>query len=103
MQVIPLQAVPSQIVTVSLNGQGCAIAVYQTRYGMFVNVFLNGILILGGVIAQNLNRIIRDTYFGFTGDLCFYDTQGSDDPSYDGLGGRYVLLYLEPSDPPVAT
>jgi hypothetical protein len=66
-----------------------------------MDVYVNNVLILAGVICQNVNRIIRDAYFGFLGDFTFFDTQGGvtgSDPSYPGLGTRYVLLYLEVAD-----
>jgi hypothetical protein len=50
------------------------------------------------VICQNLNRIVRDLYLGFVGDVLFCDTQGTDDPSSPGLGTRFVFCYLSPSD-----
>ena len=103
MQVIPLAAVPSQTVAVLLGGQSCNVSVYQKRYGLFCDLYVNGRLVIGGVICQHLNRIVRSAWLGFTGDLCFYDTQGSDDPTYDGLGGRFVLLYLASADAGVAT
>jgi hypothetical protein len=31
---------------------------------------------------------------GFIGNLLFVDTQGSSDPTYDGLGSRFSLVYL---------
>lgn len=103
MQIVPLSAVPSQQVAILLNGQSCNIYVKTTRYGMYLDLYVSGILVLAGVPCQNLNRIVRSAYLGFVGDLAFYDTQGTLDPSYDGLGSRYVLLYLEPSDPQVAS
>ena len=33
-------------------------------------------------------------YTGFIGNLLFIDTQGNSDPSYDGLGSRFSLVYL---------
>ena len=44
------------------------------------------------------NRIVRDTYLGFLGDLAFFDLQGEDDPYYTGLGDRWVLGYLTTAD-----
>jgi len=68
-------------------------------YGLFIDVFVNNQLIIGGVICENLNRIVRDSYLGFIGDLIFYDTtKGGNDPDYTGLGSRYLLVYLEQSD-----
>ncbi len=43
--------------------------------------------------------IRSDSYLGVDGGLMFADTQGWDDPTWDGLGGRYQLLYL--SDQPI--
>jgi len=31
---------------------------------------------------------------GFLGDLFFFDTQGSNDPTYTGLADRYLLAFL---------
>jgi len=93
--IIPLRPLPSQVVTVSLANQTSKIEVAQKSTGMFLNLYVNDELIIGGVICQNLNRIVRNTYLGFVGDLCFYDSQGDTDPVYTGLGTRYSLVYLE--------
>ena len=102
MQVVPLSAVPSQTITVFLGSQGCSLSVYWRRTGLYLDLYVNGLPLIIGVVCQDLNRIIRSAYLGFTGDLCFCDTQGSDDPQFTGLGTRWVLLYLEPGDPVVA-
>lgn len=98
MQIVPLQPVPSQAVNVNLDGQVSTIAVYQTDRGLFLDLYVANILIIGGVICENLNRIVRDLYLGFSGDLAFIDNQGSTDPVYTGLGpttsARYSLAYL---------
>ena len=94
MQLVPLQAIPSQTVTVQLNGQSCTLNVYQKSTGMFMDVLVNDVLIIGGVICENLNRIVRSLYLGFIGDFAFVDTQGSLDPYYAGLGIRYFLIYF---------
>ncbi len=98
MQTVPLQPTPSQTLSVTLGGQFCEIAVHQNFYGMIIDVSVDGALIIGGVLAENLNRIVRDVYLGFIGDFVFYDTQGHDDPYWDGLGSRFVLLYLSEAD-----
>lgn len=102
MLVIPLQAVPNQTVTVNLDGQVCQLNVYQKSTGLFIDLLVDNVLIIGGVICENMNRIVRSIYLGFSGDLAFSDSQGSSDPDYTGLGpgGRYSLLYLEPADLP---
>lgn len=106
MQLIPLISTPSQTLTVALAGQQCLLHVYQRRSGLYVDVsvFQNfasqGTLIVGGVVAENLNRIVRSVYLGFIGDLIFDDAQGTNDPDYTGLGtgGRYEFLYLSADD-----
>jgi hypothetical protein len=99
MQIIPVLDVCSQNLQVTLGGQACSINLYQTLdQGFYCDLYVNNTLLIGGVICQNLNRIIRDLYFGFIGDLCWNDTQGELDPSSPGLGTRYQFLYLTPSD-----
>lgn len=102
MQIVPLQAIPNQAVTANLNNQVCQINVYQKIQGLFVDLYVNNALIIGGVIAENLNRIVRSLYLGFSGDLAFIDNQGTDDPNYLGLGpttsSRFSLAYLSPDE-----
>lgn len=98
MQVIPVQALPNQSFQVTLNGQACQLNVYQTTYGLFMDLLVNGTIIIAGVICQNANRIVRNIYLGFLGDLAWYDTQGTTDPVFTGLGARYVLVYFSPTD-----
>lgn len=92
-QVIPLLAVPSQTLTVLLGAQPCRVNVYQKSTGLYVDLYVNDAPIVTGALALNNNLIVRDAYHGFAGDLIFYDTQGISDPTYDGLGARFVLLW----------
>ncbi len=97
---IQVQSTPNQTFQVQLDGQSCTLNIYQQAYGLYMDVLINGVLIIGGVICENLNRIVRSLYLGFSGDFIFVDTQGSDDPIFTGLGSRFVLIYLEASDLP---
>ena len=96
--IIPLQAIPAQQIYVNLNQQNCTLNVYQKTYGVFMDVISDNELVVAGVACQNINRIIRNAYFGFDGDFIWYDSQGSTDPIYTGIGERYFLIYLEPSE-----
>ncbi len=100
MQLVPLQPLPNQTLQVSLAQQAVVLTIYQTAYALHVDVYVGNALIVAGVIAENLNRIVRDAYLGFVGDLAFVDTDGTDDPVFTGLGSRFLLLYLEPQDLP---
>ena len=97
MLLVPTQALPSQTLQVQLANQSCTLDIYQTAFGLFFDLYVGTTLIIGGVICQNLNRIVRSVYLGFIGDFVFYDTQGATDPSYTGLGTQYQLYYLEAS------
>lgn len=94
MQLVPTQATPSQTFSVLLGGQNCQIDVMQKSTGMYLNLYVNGTLIIGGVICENRNRIVRSRYLGFLGDFAFVDVQGDDDPNYLELGSRFLLVYI---------
>lgn len=93
--VIPLAPDPAQTLTVQLGQQACRLTVRQRRTGVFVDLYVNDAPIALGVKACNLVRLIRAKYLGFAGDLFFNDTQGSDDPNYQGLGTRFLLLWSD--------
>ncbi len=94
MQIVPVQTLPSQQVQSQLGGQPCQINVYQQTFGLYADVYVNGQLVIGGVICQDRNRIVRSLYLGFAGDFAFVDTQGTSDPVYTGLGSRFLLAYF---------
>ena len=100
MLIVPLQSVPNQTLDTTLGTQLCQLDVYQTGFGLFMNVYVSDVLILAGVLCENLNLVVRSLYLGFSGDFVFFDTQGTDDPFYTGLGTRFLLAWLAPSDLP---
>lgn len=100
---VPLQPIPNQTLQVQLNNQPCTIDVFQTPYGVFMNLQVSNEAIINGVLCENMNRIVRSTYLGFSGDFVFFDQQGTDDPFYAGFGdsaARFQLVYLFPADIP---
>lgn len=101
MQIIPIQPLPNQNLQVQLANQACTIELRQTAYGLFCSLFIGANPIVSNVLCENLNRIVRSLYLGFSGDLAFNDTQGTSDPVYTGLGSRFQLVYLAASDLPV--
>lgn len=113
-QIVPLQAVAAQVLTITLNQQACAINVYVKELQvpdsppgsiptdppiftkmapMFLDLYVNDALVVGGVLCLDRTLIVRNPYFGFVGDLAFVDTTGGDDPAVDGLGNRFLLTY----------
>lgn len=95
---IPLQPVPSQQLQIVLGGQNCQIAVYMLGTHIFVDLNVNGADISIAVIARDGISLVPTAYLGFVGNLIFVDTQGSSDPTFDGLGLRYQLLYVTAAD-----
>jgi hypothetical protein len=98
MQIIPIKDVPSQTLNVQLAGQSCRLLIYQRAPGLFMDVYVSDALIIAGVLCENLNRIVRDVYLGFIGDLAWLDNDGADNPEVGGLGGRFQLCYLTPDE-----
>jgi hypothetical protein len=98
MLVVPIPAKPAQTLTTQLGGQNVGLTLRQKSTGLYADVYVNSVLIRGGVICRNGARLIQDAYLGFVGDLAFIDTLGTDDPYWTGLGSRWTLLYLEASD-----
>lgn len=93
-QIIPLVATPAQTLTVTLGGQACRIILTTRLTGLFMDLYVKDAPVVQGVICLNWTKIVREVYRGFVGDLVFRDTQGTEDPTYDGLGGRFELLYV---------
>lgn len=94
MQTIPLQPVPTQATKVVLGGQNVQLLIYQKPQGVFVDINTDGVDIVIGVVARDAVPLMCRDYLGFIGNLLFVDTQGNSDPSYDGLGSRFSLVYL---------
>ena len=94
MQTVPLQPVPSQVSKVVLGGQNCQINIYQKPQGIFVDISADDVEIITGTIAREIAPLVSRGYTGLIGNLLFIDTQGNSDPSYDGLGSRFSLVYL---------
>lgn len=92
-QLIPLTQVASQSFTILLGQQQCAINIYQLSTGLYCDVVVDQVNIVTAMLCLNLVGLVRSAYLGFSGQLGFLDTQGSDNPDYSGLGTRFQLVY----------
>ncbi|OUI83459.1 hypothetical protein HK22_08385 [Gluconobacter sp. DsW_056] len=92
-----LSATASQSLNIVLNQQLVRLDVYQRSTGLFMDVWQNSTRVVAGAICQNLNPVIHADYLGLGGDFVFVDTQGAEDPTYDGLGDRFVLTFTAAS------
>ena len=102
-QLVPLTDAPYQSVSVTLGGQNCTInvytksinvpidppgsiatdpnPVYENTNPVWVDLYVNDALVIGGVIARDGVSITYDTYLGFIGDISINDTSGAgEDP-----------------------
>ncbi|EPL4123867.1 phage baseplate plug family protein [Citrobacter amalonaticus] len=95
MRTIPLTPQKSQSFYIDLSGQNCGIRLIQRESFLYIDLMVNGVPIIQGVPCLYGNKIVRYRYLGFSGDLFFIDNQGQQDPSYDGLGSRFALYYIE--------
>lgn len=93
MQTITLQAIKAQEMTVRLGDQSVTLRIYQRSTGLFIDIGIDDLWIAQGVACLSGNKLVRYPYLGFSGELFFADTKGSDDPVYDGLGDRFLLFY----------
>lgn len=98
MLIVPVSATPSQSLSALLAGQNCQINVYQKTTGLYLDLAINNAPIKSGMLCLDRVLLIRHPYLGFIGDLAFFDMQGTSDPTYEGLGGRYRFTYIEASD-----
>lgn len=98
MKIIPVGAAPSQKLSIVLGDQSCELKVYQKSTGMYLDLAVAGSPLLTGVLCQDRVKLIRQSALKFIGDLAFMDTRGRNAPRYEGLGSRWVLMYLEGSN-----
>lgn len=94
MNIIPVSAKPSQIINVTLSNQATTLRIYQKFFGLYIDVLVNDVLIIGGVVCRDRNLTVRSDYLQFVGDLSFFDTQGRKDPEYTDIGNRWQLGYF---------
>jgi len=92
-QVLPVQALPSQTFQAMLGSQNCLITLQWMALGLFITLSIAGVPVISGRYCPDRVNLIRQAYLGFVGYLYFVDTQGGNDPTYDGLGSRYLLVY----------
>ena len=95
---IPLQAIPSQELQVILDDQQCTISLYWRTDHLFLDLIVGTEAVAQGMICNNKASVIPFKSLNFKGSLHFYDMLGETVPNWQGLGDRYVFLYLSESD-----
>jgi hypothetical protein len=90
---IPLSAIPWQEFDIVLNGQNCTISLRQIAESLFCDLTVDGVEIFKGRICEDDSPINLYPSRYFTGTLFFEDTKGAENPQYQGLNSRWILLY----------
>lgn len=114
-----MQPVPAQTLIVSLGNQPCQIGVTAKNVSVpvlppgsiatnppvldaiqvvFIDLYVNDVLVIGGCLARNGVGVVQNSYLGFVGEITIEDTQpdpiaGPSDPFVSGLGSRFLLSY----------
>lgn len=91
---VPLIALPDQRLQIILGSQDVALRVYTRDERLYTDLDVNGAAVWRGFIARNLLPCKLYPYLAFAGQLVFVDMQGLDDPHWEGLGSRWVCMYL---------
>lgn len=92
MQSIPLKALPSQIFTVSLDGNEWIIGVRSTNGTISVSLNLNGAVVVESVRAVAGEKIIPSKYEE-TGNFAIITTN-FEIPDYIKFGSTQSLIYI---------
>lgn len=98
MQTISIEPKKSQSLSITLAGQLCIIRLIQRESFIYMDLTVNGNPIMQGVPCLYGNKMVGYAYLGFKGDMVFIDNEGQSDPSYEWLGSRYILYYIEESE-----
>ncbi|QCE35634.1 hypothetical protein FAI40_10025 [Acetobacteraceae bacterium] len=91
--VLPISKVPSQKVQSLLLGKKTMLWIRQLASGIYCDIWVENTLIAAGVLCLNKTWMLRDKTFSINGDFVFLDTQGNTDPTLNGLGDRYQLIF----------
>lgn len=95
MQIIPLRAIPAQVLQVVLDGQECTISLYWRWGRLYMDLDAGAAAVCRGALCQNGASITQYPSITFSGSLHFWDTLNRQAaPRYEELGGRFILVYL---------
>lgn len=84
LYIVPLQAVPNQSVSFMLDEVAHTVEVSTRRGSLYLTLWRAGEYVI-------YNRALR-SYAPVGYGLQLVDTEGTDDPSYEGLGTRWLLM-----------
>jgi hypothetical protein len=96
---IPLNAIPNQQFTVTLDGQICQIRLYWRYDHLYCDLNVQDEVICTGVLCVTNEFILQQPKLNFSGNLLFVDKEGhGTQPDYKELGTRFVLCFVPESE-----
>lgn len=91
---IPLSKIPNQIVAVDLEEKHCVFEFITRGDKMYANkITIDDEVKARGIACLNRNNLFNFFSSGLSGELYFFDMNGSQEPKYYGLNSRWLLLY----------
>lgn len=96
-EVIPLDAVPFQRLSVVLDGQNCVLTCRQLGDALYLSLECDQVPIFENELVNRMMEMPAHSTPDFLGRLMMVDTQGREQPNYAGLGSRFFLLF-KPDD-----
>lgn len=96
---IPLNAIPNQQFTVTLDGQICQIRLYWRYDHLYCDLNVQDEVICTGALCATNEFILQQPKLNFSGNLLFVDKEGHGaQPDYKELGTRFVLCFVPESE-----
>ena len=92
MYEIPLDPIPAQRFSVTLDNRECAFHLYWRGRRLYCDMDVAGKRVETGSICRDRLHLLQSPTGLFSGRLFFTDTRGKEDPRWDGLGTRWLLL-----------
>ena len=92
--VVPLLKKPNQSLTTTLGGQNVEITL-NTRLNNELYISIKADDVVNNRICRNKVKIVNEKYKSIDGDLAFYDRLGNDDPNWEELGDRFMLIWSD--------
>ena len=91
---VPLLALPDQRIQMILGGQDVTLRAYTRDGHLYTDLDVSDAAVWRGFISRNCVPCKLYTHLPFSGQLVFVDMQGTQDPEWQSLGGRWLLVYL---------
>ncbi len=96
---IPLEKIPNQIISVTLDDQKCTFHIYQRGQYLFLDLAIDGEDIKTGCIALSSQSAIGPDVKDFSGHLYWLDVVGNNGvPHYSELNDRFELIFMSDED-----